>query len=371
MGPGGKALILAASVAAAGCTAPASELKVRAIADPATKLREGVTGLGEARAQLALGNVGLALEAFRKVQRLVPQDSGALAGIAACYEAMGRFDLARSNYEAALALSPNDGRLLGALASVLQRMGKKFESAQALAEARRLSAPPVAPAEEPKLVEDQASFRATSTGGSSVTVALPAARPAADGHARQAADVPMPQSTAAITTRASVTVPLPPARPADNVTVDKSPGTFALPAEAPPRLERLSPGEVALVTNGAPLWRAQLVARTRASTTVRWIPVRSASLPINVRLMNAARSRGLASRAREMLADRGWKRLEIGDAAQTRETSVVMYPGSRSALARRVAAQFGFRAVKTQAYDIVVVLLGRDSTALKSLQRRG
>lgn len=371
MGSGGKALIIAASVVATGCTAPASEFKVRPIADPATKLREGGTDLGEARAQLALGNVGLALEAFRKVQRVTPQNIGALAGIAHCYEAMGRLDLARSNYESALALSPNDGRLLVALSSVLQRLGKKSQAAQALAQAERLDAPAAAPAAQIGVVDQQVSAPAASEEGSTVTVVLPPARPPVAPPAQSAAAATLPPTTALAPGAPSVTVLLPPARAADHRRPSKTPSTLASAANPAPRLERLSPGEVALVTNTASLWRPQLVARSRASTTVRWVPIRSASLPINVRLLNAARNRGLASRARTMLADRGWTRLEIGDAARTRESSVVMYPASRAALAHRVAAQFGFRAVKTNAGDIIVVLLGRDSTALKNLQRRG
>ena len=52
--------------------------------------------LADAAAQLALGNVGLALEGFRKALREQPDSADAYAGIANCYEAMGRFDLART-----------------------------------------------------------------------------------------------------------------------------------------------------------------------------------------------------------------------------------------------------------------------------------
>ena len=49
-----------------------------------------------AAAQLALGNVGLALEGFRKASIATsPTAPTALAGIGECYEAMGRFDLAQ------------------------------------------------------------------------------------------------------------------------------------------------------------------------------------------------------------------------------------------------------------------------------------
>ena len=55
---------------------------------------------------------------------------------------------------------------------------------------------------------------------------------------------------------------------------------------------------IALVTSGKPIWSAQVVARTRLSTTVRWVPIQSASTRPNIRLLNAARREGLAAQAR-------------------------------------------------------------------------
>jgi hypothetical protein len=62
-----------------------------------------------------------------------------------------------------------------------------------------------------------------------------------------------------------------------------------LPADRAPRLERLSPGEVALLTGSGPVWRGQVVARTPQKLTVRWVPLTTAAARPNIRLLNAAR----------------------------------------------------------------------------------
>ena len=118
------------------------------------------------------------------------------------------------------------------------------------------------------------------------------------------------------------------------------------------------------------MWSAKLVARTRLSTTVRWIPIENASALANIQLLNAARRQGLAARTRNVLLDRGWRRIDIGDAAQVREKSVVLYPANRSALGRSLALQFGCRAVVSTG-DVLVVLLGRDAAALRVAPHRG
>ena len=67
-----------------------------------------------------------------------PGNTDALAGLAACYSAMGRFDLARQYYEAALAISPNDPALLTALAASLDSQGMRAEAAEVRAEVAQL-----------------------------------------------------------------------------------------------------------------------------------------------------------------------------------------------------------------------------------------
>ena len=80
-----------------------------------TKCGRADGSLAEARVQLALGNPGLALEAFRKVLRTEGDSAARSPASPASYAAMGRYDLARSNYEAALALAPHDPALVARL----------------------------------------------------------------------------------------------------------------------------------------------------------------------------------------------------------------------------------------------------------------
>src|SRR5438067_2972065 len=142
-------LLVSVSLAAAGCAAT-QDLQVRPIADQAAKFRYSGDLLGQGRAQLALGNAGLALETFRKLLREQPASAEAFAGIAACYAAMGRYDLERANYEFALAYAPNDPALLSALAGTLERLGEGEQAVQARSEAARLRSVPIthAPAEQ-------------------------------------------------------------------------------------------------------------------------------------------------------------------------------------------------------------------------------
>ena len=101
-------------------------VKVRAIADPAAKVRFSGGLLGEARAQLALGDVGTALETFRTLARQEPENPEVYAGIAACYAAMGRYDIARQNYEFALAYAPNDPALMAPLQARSREWGTRI-----------------------------------------------------------------------------------------------------------------------------------------------------------------------------------------------------------------------------------------------------
>jgi tetratricopeptide (TPR) repeat protein len=358
-------LLVTASLTAAGCAAGPGNVEIRPIADPAAKLRQGSGDLAEAKSMLALGSVGLALEAFRRVQRQQPTSADAFAGIASCYAAMGRYDLARSNDEAALALAPSNPALLNALADVLDRQGKGNEATAARAEAARLA------------------NSAKAVSPTPANAAAPVETAAAEARGTTAPIAPELVSTATIASP-SVTVQLPPARPVQKAAA-ASPSTRVSPqspAPAPspapmqvaqsssPRLERLSPGEVALLTSGRPMWSAQVVARTRLSTTVRWIPIESAHNRPNIQLLNAAHRQGLAARTRDVLFERGWRRIDIGNAAQLREKSVVLYPAARSALGRSLALQFGFRAIPSEG-DVLVILLGRDAAALRVALRHG
>ena len=140
-----------------------------------------------------------------------------------------------------------------------------------------------------------------------------------------------------------------------------------------PRLERLSLGEVALVTTSAPLWRAQLVERSTRSATIRFTPLsKPGSRMGSVVLLNAARSAGLAARTRTYLAQRGWSRITVGNAPRTLTASTILYPASRRATAVRLANQFGFALRHVPSADgTLVIFLGRDAAANRALQARG
>ena len=357
-----KALFVTAGLAATGCTTSASDIKIRPLADPGSKLgaRNGL--LADASAQLAIGNVGLAIEGFRKALREQPDSIAALGGLAACYDEMGRYDLSRLNYEAALAIAPTDPVLLNSFAASLERQGKRLEALAVRAEAAQLASAADA------LDRTQAEAEAPAA-----PIKVAAVAPAAPIRVAAVAQ-PAP---APVVIGPSVTVTLPPPRPVE------APREVPIPAPtlrqvavdlgqfAGPRLERLSPGVVALITIEQPAVQPKVIARTATSTTVRWVPVSVAGVlgRPNIRLLNAARNQGLAARTRGYLLGRGWRKIEIGDAAQVRARSIVYYPASRRMTGRSLAAQFGFASAVQQG-DVLVVLLGRDAAA-KGFQIRG
>jgi hypothetical protein len=168
-----------------------------------------------------------------------------------------------------------------------------------------------------------------------------------------------------------VTPSEPPAPKIPAPRLDDSSKVSIAPNSAAPRLERLSLGEVALLTDTGSAWRGQVVARTPQKITVRWVPLTTAAVRPNIRLLNAARVQGLAARNRDYLFSRGWRKIEIGDASVTRDRSLVLYPMLRPQLGRSLAAQFGFRAQPVNSSDAFVVLLGRDSATGRTAQNRG
>ena len=82
MNGGLKTALLMTGVALAGCSTANNGVKVRAIADPSATLLNGGDALAVARAQLMLGNVGLALEGFRKRSEQIPTTPPSSAGSA-------------------------------------------------------------------------------------------------------------------------------------------------------------------------------------------------------------------------------------------------------------------------------------------------
>jgi len=318
---GGTAIAIAGIAGAlVGCAASDRHIQVRALADPAAKLGVGDERVAEARGQLALGNVGLAIEGFHVALREQPDNIEAMKGLAACYDAMGRTDLSRQYYEAALAVAPRNPTVLNAFAASVDAQGNRAQARALRTEAVQASLPASPVTTAAPVIAD---------AGSSVTIALPPARPVA-------AVVPV---AVQLQTRG-------------------------------PRLQRLSLGEVALLTAGEPAWQGKVVARTAQSATVRWVALDQGTARPNIRLLNAARVQGLAARTRDYLLQRGWRKIEIGDADDVRASSLVMVPDGREGIGRSLAAQFGFRPGVLRQGQTIVMLLGRDSVG-KAPQARG
>jgi len=152
-------------------------------------------------------------------------------------------------------------------------------------------------------------------------------------------------------------------------------------------MKRLSSGEVALITSSpvhsrpqpaTPVMRAEAAAAVTAqpsprpmlASALRWVPLKYASAAsTNIVLLNAARSQRLAARTRTALLDRGWRKIGIGDARGARQHSLVLYTPLRALTARRLAAQFGCKAIRVGGVDKIIVLLGRDAILPKPPSR--
>jgi hypothetical protein len=275
---------------------------------------------------------------------------------------MGRFDLSRRYYESALALAPGDPRSYANFAGSLDYQGKRAEAAavrkelaQRLASATKAAEPtpvtaaPIAVAAATvsppaRTLSEPPKVAMAMPGPTLTSVQAPAGSQPSVAPPRQAAPVPV----AARSITVALAAPRPVSPPISSVS-------------AGPRLERLSLGEVALVTSAAPLWRAQLVERSPRSATIGFRPLPRQA---GVILLNAARSQGLAARARIYLTSRGWSRIAIGDAPQVMRASTIFYPASRRATAVRLANQFGF-ALRHQRSEAgaLTIMLGRDAAA--------
>lgn len=316
-----RAMMLAASAAfLASCTA-GEPVAIRSVQGPLQAGLQPVdVRIAEGHAQMALGNVGLALEAYRKALREDPSSVNAMRGLAAAYDRMGRFDLSRRHYEMALAVQPGEKDIYDQLAASLQMQGRADEAARVKSEiAARDAAPEVSP---------------TVPGSVPVLPPPPAQRVAAAPAAPRIAPVAV-------------------------VSVPSLRGGL--------RLERLSMGEVALVTRQAPMWEARTVARTARSTTIQFERKPAPA----VTLLNAARSQGLAARTRAYLQARGFA-ARIGNAPVVRQQSVILYGAAQRAGAVRLAAQFGFALEARPSNDTgaLTILLGRDAAADAALRSK-
>ena len=321
--------IIATMLATSACT-ESGKLEIRAI-QPALASGERTVSfrVAEARGQFALGNVGLALESFRKAAREDPDSADAYAGIAACYDRMGRFDLSRRNYEAALAIAPGDPLLLAALAGSLDLQQLTADAARVRSEIGQRLAANATLAQQP------------------AAVAL----------------IPILPTTVASAVAAVLATD-------DWPTGARTPALQM--AQAEPRLERMSLGEVALITTAAPRWHVQMVDSVVRKPLTGAAAVRQASVARSgLRLLNAARIDRLAARTGKMLEGRGWAVASVGDVQSVRARSLILYPADKRAAALRLSAQFGFGIEQRSGIRQVTILLGRDAASLAMLRGQG
>ena len=271
---GQKFLVSTTMLAVAACGGEQGKLEIRSIPTALAQGKKPIPyRIAEARGQLALGNAALALEGFRMAAREDPNSADALAGMAACYDQMGRFDLSRRSYEAALALAPNDLEILGAFAGSLQLQGSADEALsvrreiaaraasvrpQAVAEASSLApqTPPVTLAPVQVAAASEQSLPERRRSAPSVNVSAPAAERLGVGIAKPetasvemaveiAAPVPVAPAPVVQTAPAlkpvvqtaalgpSATIKLPPARRVQEAPAPRAAAPVAIPAKAP------------------------------------------------------------------------------------------------------------------------------------------
>ena len=355
-----KRLIAATAMAlvTAGC-ASAPKLGFKPLPTVLMQGRQPVSfRVAEAAGQFALGNVALALESYRKALREEPTSVDALTGLAVCYDAMGRFDVSRRHYEDALALAPGDSHLLSMFAASLLQQGRVDEAAAVRREAANRSAvlvssvPQSLPVPTARLVAltsnaSVATVQGMNQAGNSVTLELPVAP-----------EIEQP------------VISLPSMR--------KAPVNVAEASRSGPRLERLSLGEVALITMRRP---SELPPVPKTSSLIRsasslvrtallapsLIRTASVSLAPPLLLLNAARTQGLAARTRRYLSTRGFAMALVGDAPRTRARTLIIAPARDRARALRLARTFSVMPQLIEGRRLTVVL-GRDVLGPRALR---
>ena len=91
-------------------------------------------------------------------------------------------------------------------------------------------------------------------------------------------------------------------------------------------------------------------------------------MPVQVRLLNAARVNRLAARTQSWLVARGWYGLGVGNSDTVRAQSVILYPAGKRALAQTLSSQFGFAIQQRSSSSQITVLLGRDAARHPALR---
>jgi len=296
-----RRILMVSAAAVLGLSACASpQLEIREVGSAHRDLSDGTSDgrVALGLTQLAMGNVGLALETFRRAAREDPQSYRAQQGLAECYLQLGKPELARRSLEQAMALRPDVPELYRALAAAAQGEGKPAEAAALRREAaaRANPAAPVAPVLP-------SPVRSTE----SAVVAVRDEPPA--------------------------------------VMASLSPEPLA---DKGPRLVRLSLGEVALMTRpGSPF----AGVRHTADSTVH----------APLRILNAARVQGIAARTRSLLASKGVGRADIGDAPDRRQHSELRYARGEAARAQTLASKLPFKVLMIERDGPLTLLVGRNA----------
>lgn len=347
----------AAALTCSACLADHGKLEVRSIENGLKTGSQPVPyRIAEAYGQLALGNVALALEGFRKAAREDPASVDAYAGIAQCYDRMRRFDLSRHYYEQALAIAPRDGALLTRFAASLELQGLGKEAASVRHEMAMLAAS-AQPAPQDSRDDAKQLELAIAT-----PPPLPAAPEAAAPVGKSVTIALAPPSAAQAKTSRMAIAPV-----GKSVTIALAPLPPAPPPSRQPRIERLSLTEVAIITGDGPRWERPQPVRSAARKPAQPVE-RMAAAPSGLRLLNAARIDRLAARTRTYLGRFGWREIIVGDAASFRSRSLILYPRSERAEASRLATRFGFPMAPRANVRQLTILLGRDAAGHPGLR---
>jgi hypothetical protein len=365
-----RILVALAVVPLVACSTP--DFHARAINGPG--VRNGDELLAEGRMQFRNGNFALAVDAFRRATRQPAQSVDAYNGLAASYDRLGRFDLARRYYEEALAIAPADPRVIHNYAVSLRLQGRDAEAHQLLASASPpAAASPVPAAQEAALADAVAS---PMTGDAPVASQLAALEPPAEPAAAAPAPIPQPAAPQPV-------VAAPPSL--QRAAVPTPPPIVAPSRRTVPRLERISMGEVALITrpeammsgangfrraNSAPQTKGavvQLVGQVAQAAGARSqprSPAEAAGAPA-MRILNAVGVRGQAGRMERHVRALGWERTSIGDASSRRAASVIIAPPASLAAAEALAGRLPFRprVVSREGTPQILLVLGRDAVS--------
>ncbi|NJC06627.1 hypothetical protein GGQ97_002420 [Sphingomonas kaistensis] len=310
--------IASAMLALAGCSSGGT-LTIRPSGNAlAQGAHSALFRVNEARAHLALGNVALASEGFRRALRDDPGSVDALTGLAGCYDRMGRFDLSRLHYERALALRPRDGAILVAFAASLDRSGAREEAGRVRAElASQSRAPGLVATDLAELVAalDLDRSSALTEGGVLSWLA------------------PAKQQLAALVQE----------------------------RKTGPRLERADLGEVILLTGRSPHWQPLPAPKLARSAEVKRLAAVGAGTT-RITILNAGTTEGLAARTRLKLRQLGWTGIAIANAAQALDRTELVYPAAMEREGKRLARQLRVSAQARQSdkVDRIVLRLGQD-----------